>query len=97
MLVVDVDGGVSEVQFVAEHFAAGTAHGVVGRDLDHYLVQILDDVLELFCFASVVCGANSEQRPTLQDLVVHAINWRHRGVLLLSKLCVGVEVWWSQS
>ncbi len=37
------------VHFVGEHVFAWAAHGVVGRDLDHYLVQVLDDVFELLC------------------------------------------------
>lgn len=35
--------------FVGEDVAAGAAGGVVGRDLDHDLVQVLDYVLELLC------------------------------------------------
>jgi hypothetical protein len=38
-----------DVHFINENFSAGAADRVVGRDLNHNLVQILDDVLELLC------------------------------------------------
>lgn len=38
-----------DVHFINEDFPAGAADRVVGRDLNHNLVQILDDVLELLC------------------------------------------------
>lgn len=37
------------LHFISENIATWSTHGVVGRDLDHDLVQILNDVLELFC------------------------------------------------
>lgn len=42
-----------DVHFINEDFSAGAADRVVGRDLDHNLVQILDNILELLCGESV--------------------------------------------
>lgn len=39
-----------EVHFVGEDFATRPPGCVVRGYLDHDLVQVLDDVLELFCF-----------------------------------------------
>lgn len=47
--VEDVSGRFWCVHAVGENVSAGAAHGVVCRDLDHDLVEVLDDVLELLC------------------------------------------------
>jgi hypothetical protein len=66
------------VHVVLEHVSCGTSCEVVGGDLDHDLVEVLDDIFELACgMSGAGCLDMGIGRLTLDDLLVCLPYGRH--------------------